>query len=64
MKLRVKDKFNKKTFFPHTLNGSGLAIGRMIVAIMENYQQENGNIYVPDILQEYMGGKKEITKIR
>ena len=46
----------KKTEFVHTLNGSGLAVGRTLVAIMENYQQEDGRIAVPTVLQPYMGG--------
>jgi seryl-tRNA synthetase len=40
----------------HTLNGSGLAVGRTLIAIMENYQREDGKIAVPDALQSYMGG--------
>ena len=40
----------------HTLNGSGLAVGRTLLAIMENYQQEDGSIKVPDVLVPYMGG--------
>ena len=46
----------KKTEFVHTLNGSGLAVGRTLVAIMENYQQDDGRIAVPAVLQPYMGG--------
>ncbi len=56
MKMRVKDKDNNLTFFPHTLNGSGLAIGRIIVAILENYQTKNGFINVPKVLRKYMRG--------
>jgi seryl-tRNA synthetase len=48
--------------FVHTLNGSGVAVGRALVAVMENYQQEGGSIAVPDVLQNYMGGKKVIEK--
>ena len=47
---------NKKTQLVHTLNGSGLAVGRTLLAIMENYQQHDGSIAVPKILQKYMGG--------
>jgi len=47
----------------HTLNGSGLAVGRTLVAIMENYQQANGNIKIPDVLQPYMGGKTLISRM-
>jgi seryl-tRNA synthetase len=49
--------------FVHTLNGSGVAVGRALVAVMENYQQEGGSIAVPDVLQPYMGGKKVIEKV-
>ena len=58
MKMRVKD--NKKIFFPHTLNGSGLAVGRLIVAIIENYQTKDGHVNIPLVLQKYMGGKEII----
>ena len=47
----------------HTLNGSGVAVGRALVAVMETYQQEGGSIAVPDALQVYMGGKTVIEKI-
>jgi len=46
----------------HTLNGSGLAVGRTVVAILENYQQIDGSVAIPSVLQPYMGGKTEITK--
>jgi seryl-tRNA synthetase len=45
----------------HTLNGSGLAVGRTLIAVMENYQQANGSIKVPSVLQPYMNGLAEIT---
>jgi seryl-tRNA synthetase len=48
--------------FVHTLNGSGLAVGRTLVAIMENYQQKGGSIRIPKILQAYMGGSEVICK--
>ncbi|MGB9368800.1 MAG: serine--tRNA ligase [Xanthobacteraceae bacterium] len=48
--------------FVHTLNGSGVAVGRALIAVMETYQQEGGSIAVPDVLQGYMGGKKVIEK--
>jgi len=48
--------------FVHTLNGSGVAVGRALIAVMENYQQEGGSIALPDVLQGYMGGKKVIEK--
>ena len=48
--------------FVHTLNGSGVAVGRALIAVMETWQQEGGSIAVPDALQGYMGGKKVIEK--
>jgi len=56
MKARSKAKGAKETEFVHTLNGSGLAIGRTMVAILENYQQADGSIIVPEALRGYMGG--------
>ena len=56
MDARFKRAGEKKTGFVHTLNGSGLAVGRTLVAIMENYQQDDGTIRVPDALKPYMGG--------
>jgi len=44
----------------HTLNGSGLAVGRALIAVMENYQQEDGSIVVPEVLRPYMGGIEKI----
>jgi len=61
MKARYR-KGEKHTEFLHTLNGSGLAVGRTLVAIMENYQQPDGSIAVPEVLQPYMGGLKVIAK--
>jgi seryl-tRNA synthetase len=51
-----------KPHFVHTLNGSGTAVGRALIAVMETYQQEDGSIAVPDVLQPYMGGVKVIEK--
>jgi seryl-tRNA synthetase len=51
-----------KPHFVHTLNGSGTAVGRALIAVMETYQQDNGSIAVPDVLQPYMGGVKVIEK--
>ncbi len=61
MRARFKPKEGKGNQFVHTLNGSGLAVGRTLVAILENYQQENGTIAVPDVLKPYMGGVEEIV---
>ena len=60
MDARIKKAGEKGTRFPHTLNGSGLAVGRTLVAVMENYQDEGGRIAVPSALQPYMGGQTHI----
>ena len=54
--IRFRAKGSRKNRFVHTLNGSGLAVGRTMVAILENYQQEDGSVVIPDILRTYMGG--------
>ncbi len=54
--IKYRAKENGKSYFVHTLNGSGLAVGRTLLAIMENYQQEDGSIRVPEVLVPYMGG--------
>jgi len=58
--IRYRNKAGKVGFI-HTLNGSGLAIGRTAVAILENYQQENGTVVIPDVLRPYMQGLELIT---
>jgi seryl-tRNA synthetase len=60
MKARFRSKGEKGTRFVHTLNGSGLAVGRTLVAVLENYQQGNGSILVPEALRPYMGGLEVI----
>ncbi|WP_227397312.1 serine--tRNA ligase [Jeotgalibacillus aurantiacus] len=60
--IRFRREPNAKPEHVHTLNGSGLAIGRTVAAILENYQQADGSVIVPDVLQPYMGGKKVISK--
>jgi len=60
MKTKYKDSEGNKKFV-HTLNGSGLAVGRTLLAILENYQIDENTIKVPDILVDYMNGKKEIS---
>jgi seryl-tRNA synthetase len=60
--IRYRPRGKKGTEFVHTLNGSGLAIGRTLVAILENYQQEDGSVRVPEALWPYMGGVEKITK--
>lgn len=56
--IRFKPKSGGKSEFVHTLNGSGLAVGRTWIAIVENYQQEDGSIVIPEVLREYMGIEK------
>ncbi len=56
MNARYREKGQKDLNFVHTLNGSGLAVGRTLVAVLENYQQEDGSVTIPDVLQPYMGG--------
>lgn len=51
-----------KVYFAHTLNGSGLAVGRTLVAILENYQQEDGSVIIPEVLRPYMGGVERISR--
>jgi seryl-tRNA synthetase len=58
--IRFKPKDGGKPQFVHTLNGSGLAVGRTLVAILENYQREDGSIAIPKALSGYMGGRTEI----
>lgn len=55
-------KKDGKSDFVHTLNGSGLAVGRTLVAILENYQQPDGSVLIPDALRPYMGGEERITR--
>jgi seryl-tRNA synthetase len=61
MMARYRGKDGKPAFV-HTLNGSGVAVGRALIAVMETYQQDGGSIAVPDALQGYMGGKTVIEK--
>ena len=60
-KIRYRGEDGKPKF-AHTLNGSGLAVGRTVLAIMENYQNEDGSITVPEVLVPYMGGRTKISK--
>ena len=64
MLARFRSKGQKNTQFVHTLNGSGLAIGRTLIAVMENYQQPDGTILVPDVLKPYLPGVEVIGKPR
>lgn len=60
MNAKYKSKKDGKNYFVHTLNGSSLAVGRTIVAILENYQNEDGSINIPEALLSYMGGVKKL----
>ena len=60
MKARYKNSDTKQTDYPHTLNGSGLAIGRALIAVLENYQNEDGSVTIPDILMPYMQNRERI----
>jgi seryl-tRNA synthetase len=60
MDARARKPGEKGTRYVHTLNGSGLAVGRTLVAVIENYQDENGRIAIPQVLQSYMGGLTHI----
>jgi seryl-tRNA synthetase len=60
MNARYRSKENRQVRHVHTLNGSGVAVGRALIAVIETYQQQDGSIAVPDVLQPYMGGLKTI----
>lgn len=64
MNARYRPAEGKGPRFVHTLNGSGVAVGRALVAVLETYQQENGAVTVPDVLLPYMGGLKTIEKLK
>jgi seryl-tRNA synthetase len=61
MKARWRNPETGKPELVHTLNGSGLAVGRTLIAVMENYQQQDGSIRIPDVLRPYMGGMEAIS---
>ncbi len=62
MNARMRPSEGKGTRFVHTLNGSGVAVGRCLVAVLENYQNADGSVTVPEVLRPYMGGLEVITK--
>jgi len=64
MKARFRDKDDKENRFVHTLNGSGLAVGRTMIAVLENYQQADGSVIIPEALRPYMGGLEVIEAPR
>lgn len=59
--IRFRDGKTRSTRFVHTLNGSGLACGRTLAAVLENYQQEDGSVIIPEVLRPYMGGLERIS---
>jgi seryl-tRNA synthetase len=61
MNARFRRAGEKGAAFVHTLNGSGLAVGRALIAVMENYQRQDGSIEVPEALRPYMGGLEIIA---
>ena len=61
MNGRYRVDGDKQLNFCHTLNGSGIAVGRALIAVMENFQNEDGSIDVPEVLVPYMGGVTKIT---
>jgi seryl-tRNA synthetase len=64
MNARYRPEGSKATRFVHTLNGSGVAVGRALVAVLENYQNEDGSVTVPSVLKPYMGGLERLEKAR
>ena len=62
MDARYRAKDEKQTKFVHTLNGSGVAVGRALIAVLENYQNEDGSVTIPEALRPYMGGLERIEK--
>ncbi len=64
MMARYRNKETGKPELLHTLNGSGLAIGRTLLAVLENYQQEDGSVIIPEVLRPYMGGQEVLTPVK
>jgi seryl-tRNA synthetase len=62
MQARYRNPQTGKPELVHTINGSGLAVGRTLVAVMENYQQADGSIGIPEVLQPFLGGQTLITR--
>jgi seryl-tRNA synthetase len=60
--IRYRPEEKAKPRFVHTLNGSGLAVGRTLIAVLENYQQEDGSVVIPEVLRPYMGGLQRIER--
>ena len=62
-RMNARYKSNDQNKFVHTLNGSGLAVGRTLIAVIENYQNSDGSISIPEVLMPYMGNLKKISKV-
>lgn len=60
--IKFRHSLSAKPEFVHTLNGSGLAVGRTVAAVLENYQQADGSVVIPKVLRPYMGGIEVIKK--
>jgi seryl-tRNA synthetase len=60
--IKYRPKDGKKAEYVHTLNGSGVAMARTVIAILENYQQEDGSVIIPEVLRPYMGGMERIAR--
>ena len=58
--IRYRPEEGGKVKFPHTLNGSGLGLPRTLISVLENYQQEDGTVVIPDVLRPWMGGVEAI----
>ena len=63
MMARYRAEGEKATRYVHTLNGSGVAVGRCLIAVLENYQQPDGSVAVPDVLRPYMGGLAKLEPV-
>ena len=59
-RMNAKYKSKDKNIFVHTLNGSGLAVGRTLIAILENYQTEDGNVMIPEVLRKYLNNQSSL----
>ena len=60
--IRYRPEQGRKTQLVHTLNGSGVAVGRTVAAILENYQQKDGSVIIPEVLRPYFGGRDRISR--
>ena len=63
-RIRYRSALGAKPDFVHTLNGSGLALPRVLIAVLENYQQEDGSVVIPSVLRSYLGGREKIEAIQ